>query len=107
MLCKFCSFGRVFDAKRREHRDEVVRVGIRARIAMLFEVEDPGISHGEFGGHWIVGELAALAIDGRAQLGQAVAVERVPDPLAPAVALDESGVAEDFQMVRHRRLALG
>ena len=38
--------------------------------------------------------------------GQAVTVERVPDPLAPPVALDEARLAENLHVVRDGRLAL-
>ena len=48
----------------------------------------------------------ALAVDGRPQLGQAVAVERVPDPLAPPVAVDQSGLAEDLEVMGDGGLAL-
>ena len=40
-------------------------------------------------------DTSGSAVDGRPELGQPIAVERVPDPLAPPVALDETGVAQD------------
>ena len=44
--------------------------------------------------------------DGGLELSQALAVERVPHPLAPPVAVDEPGVAQDLQVVRDGGLAL-
>ena len=46
-------------------------------------------------------------VDRCPELGQSITVERVPDPFAPPLALDETGLAQDLEVVRHRRLTLG
>src|SRR5664280_3045412 len=45
-------------------------------------------------------------VDGRPEAGEAIPVERVPDPLSPSIPLYEARLAQDLQVMGDGRLAL-
>ena len=49
-------------------------------------------------------ERGDLGFDGAAEAGEALAVEGVPDPFAPPVAVDQTGLGEDLEVVGDGRL---
>ena len=52
------------------------------------------------------GNPGPLGIDGCTEFGEPIPVQRVPDPFASSIPLNETSIRQDFQVVRDRRLTL-